>query len=286
MNIKKVIVVGSGTMGRGIAQWFAQSGVEVQLCDQVFEVAEKARELLVSSWMNLVSKGKFTLDEANQFLTNVSVKSIEDLTTADLCIEAIVEDFSNKRELFQALDQKLDPKVIFATNTSGLSISSLAAQLTIERQTRFLGLHFFNPAPLMKLVEIIPGDQTDQNLSLSLKTWFIAKGKKIAVAADSPGFIVNRVARNFYGESLHTLGQLDKEKISEIDQVMRDVGGFKMGPFELMDLIGIDINYQVTQDVWKSNFYPDRLRPHPIQRQLVERRRLGKKTKKGFYDYD
>jgi 3-hydroxybutyryl-CoA dehydrogenase len=156
----------------------------------------------------------------------------------------------------------------------------------VERKSRFIGLHFFNPATIMKLVELIKGEQTDSQLCEELYSWFDAKGKKPALCKDSPGFIVNRVARNFYGEPLRIVEEDNEEKMKEVDHILKEVGGFKMGPFELMDLIGIDINYSVTCSVWEAYGKEPRFTPHHLQKKMVNENRLGRKTKHGFYKYD
>ena len=180
----------------------------------------------------------------------------------------------------------MSEKTIFATNTSSIPVSSLAKELSNKRKSQFLGLHFFNPAPIMKLVEIIEGHWTDKKLANDLYQWFESKDKKPAKCKDSPGFIVNRLARNFYGEAFRNISQEDQEKIKEHDKIMKEVGGFRMGPFELMDLIGVDVNLDVSTSVWNSFFQEPRFAPHRIQKFMVESGRLGRKTKKGFYDYE
>ncbi|EQC52487.1 3-hydroxyacyl-CoA dehydrogenase NAD-binding domain-containing protein [Bacteriovorax sp. DB6_IX] len=287
MEINKVLVVGSGTMGRGIAQWFAQQGVNVELIDAVFEVALSAQETIHHSWHKLLDKGKFSASEVEAFKKNLKpVEMSEHSHDCDLVIEAIIENLDIKRELFQKIDLNMKEECIIASNTSSIPITTLARDLSEKRKKRTLGLHFFNPAPIMKLVEIIQTPWLDKQVSDELFDWFSKRSKKPAICQDSPGFIVNRVARSFYGEALHILENHNQERIEELDRVMTSVGGFRMGPFTLMDLIGIDVNYDVTQSVWKSFYNEPRFRPHRIQREMVESGRTGRKTQEGFYKYE
>ena len=282
MIIEHVLVVGAGVMGRGIAQWFAGERVHTAICDCDERLAHRARETIVLSWKKRLSKGKIQESDFHDYKKYLTVCSLESLNPqTDLAVEAVFEDQDTKIKVFKKLEEKL-PKAVLATNTSSLSISAMAKDL--QRKSRFIGLHFFNPAFIMKLVEIIPGVKTERDLALQLKHWFDEKGKKAAICKDSPGFIVNRVARNFYGEALSTVKNISE--VAEHDCIMREVGGFKMGPFELMDLIGIDINYQVTTSVWKSYYREPRFAPHPLQRMMVESGRLGRKSGEGFYSYD
>ena len=201
----------------------------------------------------------------------------------DLVIEAVVEDAAVKTKLFQSLPLPPDSSCIIASNTSSLSIGTLAEGLSPSRRTRFLGLHFFNPAPVMKLVEVVAGPESDVKMCEDVAKWFREKKKVPALCQDRPGFIVNRVARNFYGEALRLVGDGREERCREVDGVLRDVGGFRMGPFELMDLIGVDVNYQVTCSIWEAFDRHPRFEPHPLQKSLVEQGRLGKKSSGGFY---
>lgn len=285
MEIKKVAVLGAGTMGRGIAQWFAQVGVKVQLADQMDEVAYSAEKKVEASWEKLHEKNKFTATDVKHFKDNFSVVGTEHFDKdTDLIIEAIIEKMDIKQLVFNKYDQYFPETTIIASNTSSLSIDEMAKEL--KHKERFIGLHFFNPATIMKLVEVVRGTKTRDGLAEELAAWFDEKGKKPAICNNAPGFIVNRVARNFYGESLRLAGHENREKLLEIDTIMKEVGGFKMGPFELMDLIGIDVNYEVTKSVWESFYYDDRFAPHALQRKMVESGRLGKKTKEGFYSYE
>jgi 3-hydroxybutyryl-CoA dehydrogenase len=287
MKIEKIIVIGSGTMGQGIAQWFAQQNCQVQLVDQNYEFALKSLEKIKLSFSKLVDNGKFTESQTRVFGQNLSVKKLDDINPlADLVIEAIIENLEVKKELFLTLDKLLSSNTIFASNTSSFSITQLAQAVSEKRKTNFLGLHFFNPATIMKLVEVINGLETNPEVSEKMIEWFNTRKKVACLCSDSPGFIVNRVARNFYGESLRAVETYSPEKFSEVDLVMKEVGGFKMGPFELMDLIGIDINLSVTESVYRSFFEEARFKPHRLQRDLVLAGRLGKKSGKGFYQYE
>lgn len=287
MELRSVVVIGAGTMGSGIAQWFTQQLIPTILCDNNPDQAIRAKDSIFSSWDQLVLKGKLNPDEVANMKTLIQVKpwnqSPRDTT---LVIEAIVENLEIKKTLFQALANYFQPTTFFASNTSSFPIKLMAESLQPERRGNFIGLHFFNPATIMKLVEVISGDETSPELASDLYQWFESKGKMPAMSADAPGFIVNRVARNFYGEPLRIAGTDDQERMREIDRVLKEVVGFKMGPFELMDLIGIDVNYAVTCSVWEAFNKASRFAPHPLQKQMVTEKRFGKKTKKGFYQYE
>lgn len=287
MEIKNVIIIGSGTMGQGIAQWFLQQKIVVEMVDSNPDFAHKAHENILLQLDSLVAKGKFSNSDAQSFKQNLHVRNLLDVNpSADLIIEAIIEDKEVKKELFKKLDTFLSPKTIIATNTSSFLITELAKDLSENRKLNFLGLHFFNPATIMKLVEVVNGLETDKKMSQALLEWFKQNGKIPCACNDSPGFIVNRVARNFYGESLRAVELYDLAKIKEVDLVLREVGGFKMGPFELMDLIGIDVNLSVTESVYRAFFDEARFKPHRLQKEMVDAKRLGKKSKKGFYLYE
>lgn len=287
MDIKKVVIIGAGTMGSGIAQWFAQQRVTVELTDNSPEQREKALKSICDSWDKLVSKQKLTPEEVSGMKSSLSIRPLEELSPdADLVIEAIIENLEIKKFLFERLDKHFGPQTIIASNTSSFPISSMSVVLSPERKKRFLGLHFFNPATIMKLVEVIKGADSDQEICQKLYAWFDSKGKKPAQCKDSPGFIVNRVARNFYGEPLRIVGTDDEARMREVDRVLKEVGGFKMGPFELMDLIGIDVNYSVTCSVWEAYNKEPRFAPHALQKQMVDEKRFGRKSNRGFYHYD
>jgi 3-hydroxybutyryl-CoA dehydrogenase len=287
MDIQRVVVIGAGTMGSGIAQWFAQQMCFVELVDNSSEQLKKALTGIHTSWDKLVEKEKLTSCKAEQMKKLLEVKSLDEVGKgADLVVEAIIEDLQVKKELFRRLDKHFDPKTIIASNTSSFPITQLSEGVSFERRPRFVGLHFFNPATIMQLVEVIKGEKTDLALCKDLYTWFDAKGKKPAMCKDSPGFIVNRVARNFYGEPLRIVETEDESKMKEVDRILKEVGGFRMGPFELMDLIGIDVNYSVTCSVWDAYNKEPRFAPHSLQKQMVDEKRFGRKSKRGFYKYD
>jgi len=287
MQIKKILVVGAGTMGSGIAQWFTQQDLQVELMDIDEDFAGKSLVKIHASWDKLASKGKFTIDQVHQFKQNLKVVTSQNVSPSqDLLVEAIVENLAVKKAFFKAMDEVLAEQCYFASNTSSFPITSICQDLPEARRQRFLGLHFFNPATIMKLVEVIRGSWTSEELAQDFSNWFASRGKQPALCGESPGFIVNRVARNFYGEALRIAETDDPKKYAEIDRVMREVGGFKMGPYQLMDLIGIDINYDVTQSVWKAFNNEPRFAPHALQKKMVESGRLGKKSGEGFYHYE
>ncbi len=282
-----MLVVGAGTMGQGIAQWFCQQGVDVQLMDQSKSILQSSETKIKESWKKLCEKGKISADDVLGYSKRLfTVLESEIDPNPSLVIEAIVEDLKVKKELFSRLDKVINENSIFASNTSSISINSLCEDLKIHRKRNFLGLHFFNPVPLMKLVEIIQGKWTETDLMENLKDWFEKNGKATAFCIDSPGFIVNRIARNYYGEPLRIVKNFDRAKFREVDEIMKRVGGFKMGPFELVDLIGIDVNLSATKTVWEDFGKNPRFAPHEIQEERVSSKKLGKKTGEGYYLYD
>jgi 3-hydroxybutyryl-CoA dehydrogenase len=287
MKIKKVIVIGAGTMGSGIAQWFTQQLCQVELVDNSQDQLQKSLNSIHTSWDKLVEKKKLDSSNVNEMKSLISIKSLDTVSKdADLVIEAIIENLEIKKTLFKNLDEYFEPHTILASNTSSFPIELMAEAVSEKRRPQFLGLHFFNPATIMKLVEVIQGKDSSLELCQKLYSWFDAHDKKPAFCKDSPGFIVNRVARNFYGEPLRIVGTDDERKMKEVDSILKEVGGFKMGPFELMDLIGIDINYSVTCSVWEAYGQEPRFAPHELQKQMVDEQRFGRKSKRGFYKYD
>ena len=277
----KTIVCGAGTMGRGIAQVAAAAGYSTILYDLDGKVLEQAASKLQGDLQKLVDKQKMKEETKKQILNQLQFTSVLNDCRGDLIIEAIIERPDIKTELFRQLDSINSPETIFASNTSSLSISALAAG--IPHPERMAGLHFFNPAPVMKLVEIVRGDQTSEAVLTHLVAITKAMGKVPVVCKDAPGFIVNRVARPFYIESL----RLAEEGLADFETIdsLLESQGFRMGPFRLMDLIGNDVNYAVSCSVFEQLGEPGRLRPSHLQKQLVDRGALGKKTGRGYYDY-
>ena len=282
-NNTTVGVLGAGTMGSGIAQVAATFGHDVYLFDAFTEQLQKSEDGLVSILNRQVEKERMTQDEVDKILSRIHfVEHMNAFETCGIIFEAIVEDLDKKKDQFARLEAIVSRDCILATNTSSLSIASISAAL--ERPERFLGVHFFNPAPLMKLVEIIPGISTGSDIKKDVSRFISEWDKTTVLATDTPGFIVNRVARPFYGEAL----RIYEEGVADhatIDWAMKELGGFRMGPFELMDLIGHDVNYKVTETVFKEFYYDPRFKPSFAQKRLVEAGRLGKKSGIGFYDY-
>ncbi|WP_456425577.1 3-hydroxyacyl-CoA dehydrogenase NAD-binding domain-containing protein [Rhodocaloribacter sp.] len=277
-------VLGAGTMGRGIAQIAATFGHPVLLYDTRADALDEARAHLARILHRLVEKGRLAEGEDEAILGRISFLSDapEPLSACGLVIEAIVEDLAVKKEVFARLDALTDAGAILATNTSSLSVTSIAA--ACARPERVLGLHFFNPAPLLPLVEVVPGLMTAGETVKRARALVDAWGKTTVLARDTPGFIVNRVARPFYGEALRILDEGIADAAT-IDWAMRELGGFRMGPFELMDLIGNDVNFKVTETVFEAFYYEPRYKPSFTQKRMVEAGRLGRKSGRGYYDY-
>ncbi len=278
-----VAVIGSGTMGSGIAQVAATSGCKVSIYDTSKEALNKSKSNLESTLSKLVEKGKIDTTEKNRIRSNITyVDALKDLSYSDLVIEAIVENIDIKRKLFSDLENYVAPDTILASNTSSLSIASIAA--SCQKPERVIGIHFFNPAPLMQLVEVIPAVQTSSEV-LANTIQIISDWKKIvAVTKDTPGFIVNRVARPYYSEALRIYDE-GIANFQTIDYAMQKLGGFRMGPFELMDFIGNDVNYAVTESVFTAFYFDPRYKPSLTQKRLTEAGYFGRKSGKGFFDY-
>ena len=279
----KVSVIGAGTMGAGIAQIAATNGHEVCLYDSFDGAIENAEKKLIKILNRLVEKERITKEENKNILDRINFsKEIKEVEGSGLIIEAIIENLDIKQKIFSEIEKIVDDKCILASNTSSLSIASIAS--ACSKAERVVGIHFFNPAPLMPLVEIIPAVQTSETTLNNAKTIIDSWGKVTVIAKDTPGFIVNRVARPFYGEAL----RIYEEGIADfatIDWAMREIGGFRMGPFQLMDYIGNDINYTVTETVFTSFYFDPRYKPSFTQKRMMEAGYLGRKTGRGYYDY-
>jgi len=279
----KVAVIGAGTMGSGIAQVAAQAGHDVVLFDSRRDAVDKALATLRKTLDKLVEKGKLTKEQADDINGRIAPASdLKELAGSGLVIEAIIEDLGIKKKLFADLEGILGTEAVLATNTSSLSVTAIAA--ACAKPERVIGLHFFNPAPLLPLVEVVPGLVTDPALGARMNALMKAWGKVPVLCKDTPGFIVNRVARPFYGESI----RIFEEGIADmpaIDAALKTYGGFRMGPFELMDLIGNDINFTVTKTVWEAFHYDQRYKPSLTQQRQVESGRLGRKSGRGYYGY-
>jgi 3-hydroxybutyryl-CoA dehydrogenase len=281
-------VVGAGAMGAGIAQVAASRGHRVVLADAQVAAIARAKDGHAKAMAREVEKGRITRPDADAVLARLTyVEGVDALALTQfadcrLVIEAIVEDLGIKQTLFTALEKVIANDAVLATNTSSLSVAALAG--ACQRPERVVGIHFFNPAPVMPLVEIIPSIITDAAVADAAQELVDAWGKVTVRCTDTPGFIVNRIARPFYGEALRIL----EERLADaptIDWAMKELGGFKMGPFELMDFIGNDVNFAVTRSVFEAMFYDPRYKPALTQRRLVESGLLGRKTKRGYYDY-
>ena len=282
-SLINIAVIGSGTMGSGIAQVAATAGCIVKLFDLNQEALSKSKNALEVSLSKLVEKEKIDSAEKSRIQGNISyVSSMKELADSDLVIEAIVENLEVKRKVFSELEELVSKDTILASNTSSLSIASIAA--SCKTPDRVIGIHFFNPAPLMQLVEVIPAVQTSNEV-LEKVVQIISDWKKVvAVAKDTPGFIVNRVARSFYSESIRIYEE-GMSDFATIDWALKTEGGFRMGPFELMDFIGHDVNYIVTETVFNAFYYDPKFKPSFTQKRLLEAGFLGRKTGRGFYDY-
>ena len=278
-----IAVIGAGTMGAGIAQVAAAAGHPVLLFDAAEGAAQTGIEKTRKGLDRLISKGKMTAEQTDELTGRIQAcASLEDLAPAKLVVEAIVEKLEIKQSVFGQLEDICGDDVILATNTSSISVTAIAAGL--KRPERLVGMHFFNPAPVMKLVEVISGLASDAEVAQTVFDTAANWGKHPVMAKSTPGFIVNRVARPFYAEALRVV-QEGGADVATIDAVLREAGGFRMGPFQLMDLIGHDVNYAVTNSVFNAYYQDQRFLPSLVQQELVQAGRLGRKTGHGFYNY-
>jgi 3-hydroxybutyryl-CoA dehydrogenase len=282
-NTGVIGVIGAGTMGAGIAQVALQSGYSVVLFDVEQAVLERASSHIQQSLHRLAAKGKLSEETVSACLANLKLSSdLRELAPAGVVIEAVPERMELKKSVFAQLEEVCEPTAILATNTSSLSVTVLGAGC--RHPERVVGMHFFNPAPVMRLVEVVVGDDTSSETVTAVVELARRFGKEPIVCKDTPGFIVNRVARNFYGEALRIVGE-GTASPAVVDQLLEQAAGFKMGPFELMDLIGIDVNFDVTRAVYHAHHEEPRYRPHMLQERMVAAGRLGRKTGRGFYRY-
>ncbi len=283
MNEMKIGILGAGSMGSGIAQVASQSGHKVVLFDTNAEQLDKAKSKLAKIMDRLIEKGRVSDEEATAIQGRISyITDMESFAGSGLIIEAIIENLEIKKSVFSRLEEIVDENCILASNTSSLSIASIAA--SCKKANRVIGIHFFNPAPLMPLVEIIPAVQTSEEVTEASRSLIDSWKKVTVLAKDTPGFIVNRVARPFYGEALKIYEE-DVADFATIDWAMTELGNFRMGPFTLMDYIGNDINYTVTETVFKAFYYDPRYRPSFTQKRHSEAGWYGRKSGRGYYDY-
>ena len=282
VSVQSVCICGAGTMGAGIAQVAAQAGFHTILYDVNKEMLAKAEVSIANNLQLLSGKNKITAAEKDLAISSLRFTADMNDCIADVFIEAIVENAAIKAGLFNQLNEVNHREVIFATNTSSLSISAIAK--TVMNPQRVAGMHFFNPAPVMKLVEVVKGDQTSDETIEAVISLAKQMGKTPVLCKDAPGFIVNHVARPYYLEALRLMeaGIADPETID----TLMEASGFKMGPFKLMDLIGNDVNYAVSNSVYEAMNKPARLKPSVIQKEKVEKGELGRKTGKGYYSYE
>lgn len=283
MDIYKVGVIGAGTMGAGIALVCARKGHQVHLVDSNQDVLDRAKSYLLTALDKDVQKGKITEQQKEDIFHHVvPINEIKYLADSDIVIEAVPEKLELKKKIFSELTEICSSAALLLTNTSSISITEIAGGL--RHPERIVGFHFFNPAPVMPLIEVIRGTKSGQAYIDMAYQFANDLGKTPVLAADTPGFIVNRVARPYYNEALRILGDRIAD-VEQIDEIMKLAGGFKMGPFELQDLIGLDINFATTESVYTNFFHEGRFKPSRIQQRMVQANNLGRKTGEGFYEY-
>ena len=281
--MKNVGIIGAGTMGIGIAQVAATNGCKVWVYDANAKQVETATVNLEKTLTKLVDKQKISAEKMTEILANISIATeLKDFKDCELVIEAIIENKEIKTKVFTELEKHVSESCVIGSNTSSISITSLGAEL--QKPERFIGIHFFNPAPLMPLVEVIPSVLTEKSLAEKIYNLMKEWGKTPVIAKDIPGFIVNRIARPYYGEGLRIVEE-NIATAEQVDDAMKTIGNFKMGPFELMDLIGVDVNFSVTKTVYNEYFYDPKYKPSLLQQRMSEAKLHGRKTGKGFYDY-
>ncbi|KRG36734.1 3-hydroxyacyl-CoA dehydrogenase [Psychrobacter sp. P11G3] len=284
MTVNTIAIIGTGIMGMGIAQIAAQAGIQVLLYDAKSGAAEQGRQSLQSTLEKLTAKGKFTDEQLQDTLSNLTVlQELSQIATAEIVVEAIIENLDIKKQLFAQLEGVVTANTILATNTSSLSVTAIAADC--DHPERVAGFHFFNPVPLMKIVEVIPGLSTQQSVVDVLSDLAKRMGHLGVVAKDTPGFIVNHGGRAYGTEALKILGE-GVTTFENIDQILREGAGFRMGPFELLDLTGIDVSHPVMESIYNQFYHEARYRPHPLTRQMLVGKKLGRKVGEGFYHYE
>jgi 3-hydroxybutyryl-CoA dehydrogenase len=284
LTIKTVGIVGSGTMGAGIAQTCAQNGFSVLLYDINDTIVQKALDGITKRLQRLVEKGKITEKEFKESMDRIETcTELSEMKRCDLVIEAVPEKLNLKKEVFRKLDEICSEETILVTNTSSFSVTDIASVTNMPR--RVAGLHFFNPAPLMPLVEVVKGIRTSEKIVNTLNQFVLSLRKEPVTCEDTPGFIVNRIARPFYNEALKIAGER-LATMEQIDRIMKKAGNFKMGPFELQDLIGIDVNFSTTESVYQGFFGEGRFRPHYLQQRMLQSGKIGRKVGEGYFRYE
>ncbi len=283
MTVNTLAIIGTGIMGMGIAQIAAQAGIQVLLFDTKAGAAEQGRQSLQTTLEKLATKGKFTDEQLQATLKNlIVIEELALIAKVDIVIEAIIENLDIKQQLFKQLEEVVSAETILATNTSSLSVTAIASDC--EHPERVVGFHFFNPVPLMKIVEVVPGLSTKPLVVDTLTDLAKRMGHLGVVAKDTPGFIVNHGGRAYGTEALKILGE-GIANFEQIDRILREGAGFRMGPFELLDLTGIDVSHPVMESIYNQFYHEDRYRPHPLTRQMLIGKKLGRKVGEGFYQY-